>query len=75
MQHQDIIRLTNQAYDRGGADVLKILLQTSESFSKENEGYDLHDQYLRNMVEAVRGVLNDIVLEQKKEPESLIHTV
>jgi hypothetical protein len=69
---KEITQVANDAYDRGGADVLKLLLDSLDSIQSTRPELELHCTFTRTLVEVTRQTLNEIVKEASK-PETLIH--
>jgi hypothetical protein len=60
--HQrEIVERCNEAYDRGGADALKIVMDTTNSFAAEHPELTSHCAFVLNIVEAVRQELSTTV--------------
>lgn len=70
-QQAEIVERCNEAYDKGGADVLKIVLDTSTNLLAENPNFASYHQYVQVLVEGIRAQLQDAVAEaqDKKEEE------
>lgn len=59
---QDIVELANKSYDKGGADVLKLIFDTLNGIT--NPIYINQVVFTRNFVEAIRKQLAEVVQEE-----------
>lgn len=62
-QQKEIISLCNKAYDRGGADVLKLILFTADNLAKETPELEPYNRFVQVLVEGIRSKLNETVSE------------
>jgi hypothetical protein len=65
--YNDIIEKVNEGYDRGGADVLKIILTTLDTLSEKKE-LEKEILFCRYIVEAVRQQLEEMVKIKSVKP-------
>jgi hypothetical protein len=63
-QQKEIVTRCNEAYDRGGADALKLIKETAEQIGKDFSGYCEHAAFTLYIVEAVRQRLMEAVDNQ-----------
>ena len=73
---KEIIELVNEAYDRGGADILKIIIDATKNIAKENPKYSEHAAFTLYVIEGVRQTLEETVSNEKHdtipEPSNII---
>lgn len=63
--HQrEIVERCDEAYDRGGADALKIVRDTTNQFALDHPELTSHCAFVLNIVEAVRQELSHTVTAQ-----------
>lgn len=58
---REIVERINEAYDRGGADVLKILVGAAKEFAIQNPDYEQHANVTLALIEVVREGLQKAV--------------
>jgi hypothetical protein len=63
-QQKEIIGRLNDAYDRGGADVLKIVVETVKQIAIDTPEYSEFTAFTLYVVEAIRQKLSEVVNEQ-----------
>jgi hypothetical protein len=63
---KEVMERTNEAYDRGGADVLKVILDTLDTLAAKKE-LEKEILFCRYIVEAVRQQLQEAVENQKHD--------
>lgn len=70
-QQKEVVRLCNEAYDRGGADVLKIVLDTAANLATETPELAPYNRFTQVLVEGIRAQLRDTVSDEavRKEQE------
>lgn len=77
-QQEEIVKLCNQAYDRGGADVLKLVLDTAANLAKETPELAPYNRFTQVLVEGIRAQLRDTVSDaaiQKEQEKPLVELV
>ena len=66
-QQKEILKLANDAYDRGGADVLKIVLSTANELADGLEELKPYARFVTVLVEAIRQQLSEVVTAPVQE--------
>ena len=60
-QQKEIVDRCNEAYDKGGADVLRIIAETVQQIAVDNEEMVEHVAFTLYILEAIRQKLSDTV--------------
>jgi hypothetical protein len=68
-QQKEIVRLCNEAYDKGGADVLKIVLSTAASLAEETPELAPYNRFVQVLVEGIRKQLQETVTQEQIQKE------
>jgi hypothetical protein len=76
-QQKEIVERCNESYDKGGADLLRILVDTTNKLAKDMPSFQEHAAFTLYVIEAVRGALKETVDKQIhdeiKEPNKLVN--
>lgn len=70
---EEVNKLTNEAYDRGGADVLKILLDALPPILAERPDLEEHALFMKTLIEVTRQTLGEVVAAQPENETKIIH--
>jgi hypothetical protein len=60
-QQKEIVEQCNEAYDKGGADVLRIIAETVQQIAVDNESMTEHVAFTLYILEAIRQRLSEVV--------------
>jgi hypothetical protein len=72
MTPQEVTKLANDSYDRGGADVLKLLLDAVGPIVIERPDLEEHAMFTKTLIEVTRQTLSEIVTEQRQNETKLV---
>jgi hypothetical protein len=66
-QQKELIGRLNDAYDRGGADVLKTIVETVQQIAIDTPEYSEFAAFTIYVVEAIRQKLSEVVNDQQHD--------